>query len=427
MARDEVYRLPDALGLYLYISKTGHRSWRLGYWIAKVKKRLVLGSYPDMSLQDARDARDEARKLIAQGLDPAVTKKQRSAAQMVDSAATFRAIAEAWLEEQRPRWSGKHAHGVRSSLEKDIFPHLGSVPLSQITKPMVLQRLKVIEKRGAIETAKRLRQRIEEIYAYADGIGHEVKSPAAVGKSLSPLIRGKRPAITDIAELRQMLFAIESMPAHPVTKLASRFIALTAVRPGVAHNLPWSELPADDAKDPDWIIPAARMKLSVARKQDEGFDHVVPLARQTVELLKSLRLLTGKSPLAFPSSLSGIRPISDSTVSKLYIEAGYRDRHVPHGWRSSFSTIMNERAMAAKNPGDRVVIDIMLAHVQDGVEPIYNRAAYMPRRREIAQEWADLLLDGMPSPTDLLLMRRRSPAGKRGHERAVDRGRPSDR
>lgn len=156
------------------------------------EKRLVLGSYPVMTLQEARDARDEARRLIAKGIDPSIAKKQRAAAQLVDSAATLRSMAEAWLEEQRPRWSGKHAHGVRASLEKDIFPHLGSVPLSQITKAMVLQRLKAIEACGAVETAKRLRQRIEEIYAYADGIGHEVKSPAAVTKSLRPLIKGKR-------------------------------------------------------------------------------------------------------------------------------------------------------------------------------------------------------------------------------------------
>ncbi len=421
VAREEAYRLADSGGLFLYVTPKGHRSWRLGYWFAKVKKRMVLGAYPDMSLQEARDARDEARRLIAKGVDPAVDKKQKEAARLVDAAATFRSVAESWMEEQRPRWSGKHARDVRAGLEKDIFPQLGGLPLSQITRAMVLQRLKAVEKRGAIETAKRHRQRIDEIYEYASGLGHEVRNPAEVAKSLKPLIKGRRPALTDIAALRRLLLDVEGMPAHPITKLASRFIALTVMRPGVAQTLPWSELPADDAEEPLWIIPAARMKLSVARKQEEAFDHAVPLARQTMDLIRTLRVLTGSAPYVFPSSLTSRRPISDATVSKLYIDAGYRGRHVPHGWRSSFSTIMNEIAMAAGNPGDRVVIDLMLAHVQDGVEPIYNRAAYMPRRREIAQAWADMLLDGLPAPSALLPLPRRSAAGRRGHERADPR------
>ena len=379
----------------------------MGYWFAKVKKRLVLGSYPDMSLQQARDARDEARKLIAAGSDPAVVKKQREAARMVDATATFKVIAESWLDEQRPRWNGKHAKNVEEALKRDLYKHFGSLPIKEITKPMVVQRLKAIEARGAVETAKRHRQRIEEIFAHAEALGYEVKNPADVRKALRPLVKKHWPALTKVDELRRMLMTIESLPSHPVTKLCSRFIALTAMRPGVVHMLPWSELPADDAEEPSWTVPAERMKLSIERKQKDVYDHVVPLARQSMDVLKSLRVLTGHGPIAFPSTRSMRRPISDSTVSKLYREAGYQGRHVPHGWRSSFSTIMNEIAMVQNRPGDRVVIDIMLAHMQEGTEPIYNRAAYMPRRREIAQEWADMLLDGLPPPSALLTLPRR--------------------
>jgi len=407
VARGEAYRLADSRGLYLYVTAQGHRSWRMGYWFAKVKKRLVLGTYPEMTLLEARAACEEARRLVAKGTDPAVTKKQRAAAHLVDTSATFRAIAEMWLAEQRPRWNGKHALNVQKALEADLFPHFGSLPIREITKPMVVKRLRAIEARGAIETAKRHRQRIEDIYEFAAALGHDMVSPATVRKALKPLVKGKRPALTDIDQLRQMLLTVENVPAHPISKLASRFIALTAVRPGVAQLLPWSELPDLDAEDPVWIIPAERMKLSLERKKQDAFSHQVPLARQTVALLKTLKLVSGHVALAFPSSLSMRRPISDSTVSKLYREAGYQGKHVPHGWRSSFSTIMNERAMAAQRPGDRVVIDIMLAHLQDGVEPIYNRAAYMERRRELAQEWADLLLNGLPPASALLTGPRR--------------------
>lgn len=407
IARSEPYRLADSSGLYLYVTVSGHRSWRLGYRFAGVKKRVVLGSYPEMTLVEAREARDEARRLVVKGIDPAIEKKQRAAARKLDSAATFRAIGDEWLAEQRPRWSGKHAQDVQRALERDLYPSLGHIPVSQITKVMVVQRLKAIEKSGSIETAKRHRQRIEAIFAYAQALGHDIANPADVGRSLRPLIKGKRPALTDLQAARRLLLEVEALPAHPVTKLASRFIALTSVRPGVAQLLPWAELPADGAEDPEWVIPAARMKLSVERKQMHAFDHVVPLARQTMELIKTLRLLTGQTPYAFPSTISTRRPISDSTISKLYRDAGYAGRHVPHGWRSSFSTIMNERAMAAGAPGDKIVIDLMLAHVQEGVEPIYNRAAYMARRRELAQEWADLLLDGLPAPADLLALPRR--------------------
>ncbi|BBF70169.1 tyrosine-type recombinase/integrase [Sphingomonas bisphenolicum] len=403
----ESYRLTDSLGLFLHVTPAGHKSWRMGYWFAKVKKRLVLGSYPAMTLAQAREARDEARKLVAAGTDPAVAKKQRDAARLINARATFKIVAENWLAEQRPRWNGKHAKNVQEALQRDIYPAIGSLPIAEVTKPIVVQLLKKIEARGAIETAKRQRQRIEEIFAHADALGYEVKNPADVRKALRPLTRGRWPALTDLADLRQMLLAVENVPSHPVTKLASRFIALTAVRPGVAQTVTWAELPDDNAAEPIWIIPAERMKLSKERKEQDVYDHHVPLARQAMEVLQTLRVLTGHSTFAFPSSLTMRRPISDSTVSKLYREAGYQGRHVPHGWRSSFSTIMNELANAAERPGDRVVVDLMLAHQQRGVEPIYNRAMYMPRRREIAQLWADMLLDGLPTPSTLLTLPRR--------------------
>ncbi|OJY63213.1 MAG: integrase [Sphingobium sp. 66-54] len=403
----EDYRLADGLGLYLLVMPSGHRSWRMGYWFAGKKKRIVLGAYPEMGLQAAREARDAVRAQVAAGVDPAVARKQAKARKLLEVQATFRVIGDAWLGERRAAWSGSYASTVERMLKNHLYPAWGSVPITAITKPMVAERLRAIEATGAIETAHRARQKVREIFDYAEALGYDLRNPSRVEAALKPVVQKQRPSITNLQQLRAMLWAIEKAPAHPVTRLASRFIALTAVRPGVAQTLTWTEIDAVSAMDPIWTIPAERMKLSQERKQMPAFDHLVPLAHQTIEILDCLRVLTGHTPYVFPSVRSARRPISDSTVSKLYRDNGYRGLHVPHGWRSSFSTIMNERAMLADRPGDRVVIDVMLAHVQEGVEPIYNRALYMPRRRELAQEWADLLLEGLPSASHLLTGRRK--------------------
>lgn len=395
-------KLPDAQGLYLLVTPTGFKGWRFKYRFAGKEKLLTFGAYPEISLKRARERRDEARRLLAEGIDPAMAKKQAEAARRAKADATVQSIAEDWLEDQRPTWAPRYAQTVERALRRDIFPQLGRLPIADITRPMVIERLKAIEARGAIETAKRIRQNLSFIFDHAIGSGHMIENPAAARIALKPLVQEKRPAITQLQALRAMLFKIEGVRAHPVTKLASRFIALTAMRPGVVQEAPWTELRDLDPDDPLWIVPAARMKLRLERKKQQAFDHWVPLSRQAVELLRTLELLTGTGHYAFPKMRTGARPMSDSTLSKLYRENGFRDVHVPHGWRAAFSTIMNERAAARDIRGDREIIDMMLAHQQDGVEPIYNRSAYMQRRREIAQEWADLLLDGFPPASSIL-------------------------
>lgn len=402
-AQESDYRLPDEKGLYLLVLKSGHKSWRLGYWFDGKKKRIVLGSYPEMSLQDARAERDAARSLVARGRDPAVVRLQESATCRLAAEATFKAMAGAWLEERKKSWAPAYGASIERLLRNHLYPGWENLPLSDITKPMVAQRLKSIEGRGLRETARRAREKIVEIYDRAQAMGYDVDNPGAVKAALQPAITKRRPAHTDLEKARAMLRAVEAAPAHPITKLASRFIALTVMRPGTVQLLPWAEIiDALEADDPVWTIPAERMKLTQERKRLEEFDHLVPLARQSIEVLRAVRQISSISQFVFHSTKTIRRPISDSTVSKLYRDNGFRDVHVPHGWRSTFSTIMNERAMAADRPGDRLVIDLMLAHQQQGVEPIYNRSAYMPRRRELAQEWADLLLEGMEPAATLL-------------------------
>ncbi|MFN3945638.1 MAG: tyrosine-type recombinase/integrase [Allosphingosinicella sp.] len=407
------YRLGDAGGLYLFVTKAGAKSWRFKYRFGGKEKRIVFGRYPEVSLAEARDRRDEARKMLREYRDPAVEAQKRRLIAATAAQATFEKVAREWHEMQTPRWVPVHAADVLKSLEAEVFPYLGSVPLREIDAPLVLAVLRKIEKRGALETAKRVRQRMSAVFVHGIATGVCGDDPAArVTKALRPAPKKTRqPAITDLEDLRALLRKVEASGATPVTKLASRLLALTAVRPGVLRGIGWGEFEGidwesahpEEAKDPLWRIPSDRMKLVLDRKGDDAFEHLVPLSSQAVEVLSAIWPLTKRLPIVFPSARHLHRPLSENAIGYLYNREGYHGRHVPHGWRAAFSTIMNERAERAGRPGDRAVIDLMLAHIPPNtVEGAYNRAAYMERRREIAQEWADLVTEGLVAPAELL-------------------------
>jgi integrase len=196
-------------------------------------------------------------------------------------------------------------------------------------------------------------------------------------------------------EARALLAAAEAAPASPVTKIASRLLALTAARPGVLRKAEWTEFEQLDGDAPIWRVPAAKMKLTAARKADIREEFIIPLATESVEAINAMRRLTGRSRYLFPSNRSFHKAMSENAIGYLYNRVGFKDRHVPHGWRATFSTLMNEQAEREERSSDRAVIDLMLAHVpKNKVEGAYNRAGFMPRRREIANIWARLLLDG---------------------------------
>jgi integrase len=268
----------------------------------------------------------------------------------------------------------------------------------------VLALLRVIEKRDAKETARRVRQRMSAVFLYAISSGRAENDPAAVVKgAMAPMKKGKQPAIIDLEKAREMLAKAEAEPAHPVTKLALRILALTAVRPGTLATTPWTEWADLDTAEPLWQIPAERMKLRLQHKDDEARDHLVPLSRQAVEAIAALRTISGRGPVAFPNTRHAHKPMSENAMGYLLNRAGYHHKHVPHGWRATFSSVMNERF-----PADKPVIDLMLAHTpKDKVEGAYNRALHLTRRRELAQLWADLILEGARPATDLLIGPRR--------------------
>lgn len=418
--KPETYRLVDANGLSLQISPLGTRTWHYRYRHKAKQKILTLGRYPEVGLAAARLARDKAKILIASGKDPSWERKRQRKEDIRGAQATFRKLGEEWLCEHTPLWSKANAERVRHRFERDVYPAFGSVPISEIESTDVLSVLRKIEARGSIETAKRVRGYIRAVFTKAMG---ERLVPATMlmeidelKDALKPAQRGRRqPALTTVAELLDLQTCVDRSTSNLVVKLASRLLALTVVRTGVLRAAPWNEFqgidwnkPDKPCKNPIWRIPAARMKLEVEDKLNPGFGHEVPLSEQAVAVLRMIRVITGSSDLLFPHAKSWREPMTDAAISGMYKRmAGgkFKNRMVPHGWRSAFSTIMNERAAELERDGDRMLIDIILSHVPPGMsasEWAYNRARYLKPRSALLQVWGDIISKGLPDPSTLL-------------------------
>lgn len=401
--RPKSYKLADANRLFLLVAPSGGKLWRWNYNYDGKNKTMAFGAYPLVSLTDARAKRDEAFTILSEGRDPSVARKLKIEENMEASRQTFERVAREWHENAKAQWAKIHAADVMRSLERDVFPTIGALPIAQLTPPVVLAVLREVEARGSIETAKRIRQRISATFVYAIAKGIMQTDPAEkLGKVLKPLRKGRQPAITDIVPLRKMILAAEEDYARPITRLALRLLALTAVRPSELRGARWDEFEDLNDKLPLWRIPTTRMKGDLDRKDESNGDHLVPITPQALAVLRALWPLTGEGDMLFPSNRHGHRPMSENAIGYLLNRAGYHGHHVPHGFRAAFSTIMNEWAERGGKEHDRRVIDLMLAHVPTGkVEGAYNRAAYLPRRRELAIIWADMLSKGLPDPVVL--------------------------
>ncbi|WP_066651793.1 tyrosine-type recombinase/integrase [Sphingomonas sp. CCH10-B3] len=402
--RDKAYKLADEKGLHLLVLPTGSKSWRQKYRFDGKEKQLTHGPYPEVSLAQARALRDSARAVLREGRDPGVLKRIGRAHMALAQGTSLRAVTEEWHAMRKPNWAPRYADQILDRFENHLFPLIGSMPIADITAPQVLQAIRAIEATGAREMAHRVRQHLSDVFVHAIATGRATHDPAAtIQRALAPVSRQLRPAATRIEHARQILRKVELQPAYRLTKLASRLLALTAARPGVIRLAERHEFEDLDSPAPVWRISAEKMKLTRERKRDAAFEFAIPLSTQAVDVVRAVLALSGPtSPWLFPAATKRSVPISDSTLSGLYLASGFRGVHVPHGWRATFSTVMNERAAIEDRPGDRAIIDLMLAHVQEGVEAAYNRALYMPRRREIAQAWADLLMKDMAPARDLL-------------------------
>lgn len=417
-AADRDYKLSDSGGLHLFVTKSGHRSWRLKYRFGGKERRLVFGTYPEISLVAARQMRDDAKRLLREGRDPAYERKKAKLANIARHENTFERFAREWHGLQKGRWTKVHADDVLTSLERDVFPVIGSLAVTDIDEALVLAVLTPVQERGAIETSHRLRQRMSAVFKFAKPTAGN-GNPTDVAESLKSVPPRRRwPALTNLDQIRDLIAAVDTAGANPVTRLASRFMALTAQRPGMIRSAPWSEFEGIDWDSPDgpamealWRIPPGRMKQVLELRQDQAFEHRVPLSTQAVEVLHAVRRLTGRGSLVFPNNRSASVPLSENAVGFLYNRLGYKGRHVPHGWRSSFSTLMNEhfaKLYVGQDPRliiERLIVDLMLAHTPAGMsetELRYNRAAYMERRREIGQMWADWIMQGQKTPHEML-------------------------
>lgn len=417
----KAYKLTDADGLFMYVTQTGHRSWRYRYRIGGKQKQVVLGSYPEISLRAARDLRDENKRILRSGKDPAIEAKRQTRPSEESTTPTFEVVAREWHGKQIGRWKAVHAKDVITSLERDVFPAIGSLSLDSIDPPLLLTVLERVQDRGAIETGHRLRQRISSVFEYSIAKGWVMIDPAAsLGKALEPRIPGtKWPAVTSISDAREVLRTTDDAEATPAVILASRFLALTGQRPGMVRWLRWDELhnldleKDDDCPSAVWIVPAEKIKQELELRNDEDFDHPVPLCASAVEVLRTAHILNSSSEFVFPGARSMLKPISENALSYLLSREGFKGIHVPHGWRSTFSTLMNEWSIDFGHESDRMIIDLMLAHRPKGIsasELKYNRARFLARRRYLAETWSSLLMEGAPPAREIIQGRRRPKA-----------------
>jgi integrase len=388
-----LYKLHDSGGLHLLVRPSGSKSFQMKFrWKGK-EQLLTIGAWPDVSLTDARIRRDRARDQLDRNVDP----RSGGMNNMHSSDAnTFEQLARRWFERRRGRWSPEHAEDVLASLERDVFPAIGAKDPASIDATEVLDILLAVEERGCIETARRLRERISGVFRFGIPLkACKVDPAAAIADELSPRpVQRPQPALTDLTQGVKLMADVDALDAPIVAKLASRFLALTAPRMKTLRFAERSEIEGVDWNQPDptetrplWRIPPEHMKLTKVKKADPSAEHVIPLSRQAIDVLLQLYQVTGPTELLFPGRRRG-RPIGEGAIGDLYDSAGYAGRHVPHGWRATFSTILNGRY-----PDDQALIDQALAHVgkKGKVEAAYNRAKHLERLRDLFQRWADLI------------------------------------
>lgn len=392
---EKPFKIADTGGLFLYVTPAGSKLWRMKFVKAGKEKLLSFGAYPDVTLIEARKKRDQARDQLRDGYDPTVQKKIKAVEIATDEQNTFEILAREWAHENRARWVKDHHNRVIRSLEIDAFPTLGAVPIREIKAPHVLAIVRAVEKRGKMITARLIRQRMSAVFNYAMATGRADADPAGALKSILPPVKSrKQPAVTTVEDAKDVMAACERVPGNPISKLCLRFLALTATRPVETRGARWEEFEELDGY-PIWRIPAERMKT---RRE-----HIVPMTRQAIEVLEAVREFVGERRFVFPGERHITEPVGESTLLTTLNRAGFYSRHVPHGWRSTFSTVMNDRY-----PLETHIIDAMLAHApRNQVEARYNRAEYMERRRELAQTWADLLMDGAAPALSLAGIKRK--------------------
>ena len=378
-ATDKLQKLSDGGGLQLHIAPTGGKLWRWAYRFGGKQKTLALGAYPSVSLADAREARDNARKLLAAGTDPMEQKKANKLARRAASEHSFESVARQWFEHWKGPKNARHAGYVLARLEADVFPAIGARPVAEILAPELVKMVKAIEARGALDIAKRCLQMCGQVfrYAIAHGVGGATRNPATDIKPNDVLTPRKKEnyARIDARELPDLLRKIEGYQGSPTTRLAMKLMALTFVRTGELIGARWDEFDLEAGR---WDIPASRMKMKTP--------HVVPLSTQAIEVLQVLHVVSGGKALLFPGERDHDKPMSNNTILGALDRMGYKGRMTGHGFRGVASTMLHEQGF------DHAHIELQLAHMErDATSAAYNHALYLKQRARMMQAWGDYL------------------------------------
>lgn len=369
-------KLSDSQGLFLQISPSGGKWWRLAYRYLGKQKLLSLGTYPAVSLADARQRRDEAKKLLANGVDPADNRKATKLSRQERAANSFEAVAREWHAKFSATWSTNHGDRIIRRLENDIFPWLGDKPIADITPPTLLDVLRRIEDRGAVETAHRAMQNCGQIFRYAVATGRAERDPSQDLKgALPPVTKSHFKSITEPVQIGALLRNIDGYSGGLVARCALRLAPLVFVRPGELRHAEWAHID----------LEAAEWRYTVSKTNT---DHIVPLSRQAVSILQELQPLTGHKRYVFPANRGQGRPMSENTVNAALRSLGYdKETLTGHGFRAMARTLLDE--VLGFRPD---IIEHQLAHaVRDPLGRAYNRTTHLPERRRMMQDWADYL------------------------------------
>ena len=371
--KEKAYKLADGAGLYLEVVPSGSRYWRMKYRFNGKEKRMAFGVYPAVSLAQARALRDEAKKKLAEGIDPSFAKKEEKLVRDVRLHNTFQAVALEWHGTKVSRWSEGYASDIIEAFNKDIFPYIGQLPVNEIKPLVLLNVLRRMESRGATEKAKKVRQRCSEVFRYAIVTGRAEYNPAADLTSAMSGHESKHYPFLTVEELPDFFKALSGYTGSPLIVLAARLLILTGVRTGELRGAFWSEFDLEKAV---WEIPAERMKMKRP--------HLVLLSTQALEIVQQLKVMSGQYPLVFPGRNDPRKTMSEASINQVFKRIGYTGKVTGHGFRHTMSTILHEEGFNA------AWIETQLAHVdKNAIRGTYNHALYLEGRKEMMQWYGD--------------------------------------
>lgn len=400
-AKETEYKLSDGGGLYLLVTPSGGKLWNMKYRFNGKEKRLSFGAYPAISLADARNRREEAKKLLANGVDPNEMKKSIKRAKIALEKNSFELIAREWHTKFINQWSENHAETIMSRLERDVFPWLGTMPISEIKPVDILPVLRRVEDRGALETAHRIKTVIGQVLRYAVATGcAERDSTTDLRGALPPAIKNNMAALTDPNDVAELLKASDTYKGSFVVKCALKLAPLLFCRPGELRHTEWTEI---NFRTAQLNVPIERLKLlTKTKRENKGKLHLIPLSKQAIAILKELQPLTGHSKYVFPGHRSPLRPMSENAVLAALRRMGFEKEEMSgHGYRAMARTMIRQDLHI-----EAEYIEIQLAHATKSPNgTAYDRVSFLPERKQMMQLWADYL-DGLKAGAKVLPFKR---------------------